>query len=244
LVSFLTNLNLGGNLRDAVDGEVLARLLADSNLRNLESLTLDETPFDDLAAAHLARTNWPAIKSLVLSPNDPHDSSTRTGLAAMTSAGLRTLAASPWFPRLEYLDLSGHNLGDEGATVLADAGLSRLQHLTMTMIGLTAAGLRPLTRAYSSQLRLVQLYGNPLGDEGARVVADAEWPLMAARDANGQVGLLMGGCDVGDEGARALLASTTIPVTIPDLFLGSCRASPEAVGSLAKKYSGATIRYG
>jgi uncharacterized protein (TIGR02996 family) len=244
VVASLTNLNLGGNLRRAADGEALAGLLAGSaHLGRLETLILDETPVNDRAADRLARASWPAMKSLILLPHDLQDSSAVTGLATMTSAGIRSLVASSWFGGLEDLDLSGHPIGDEGAALLADARLPRLRDLTLMTTGITAAGLRRLVDAYSSQLRLLQLYGNPLGDEGARILAAAEWPQMAARHPNAQIGLLMGGCDIGDAGAVALLASKTIPESIPELFLGSCLASAEMVAALAEKYRKATIRF-
>jgi uncharacterized protein (TIGR02996 family) len=245
VVAGLTNLNLGGNLRRAADGEALAGMLAGSpHLGRLECLILDETPVNGRAAGRLARASWSAMKSLTLWPHDLNDSSTPTGLATMTAAGLRPLSASPWFGRLEHLNLSGHPIGDEGAAILADARLSRLRDLTLMMAGLTAAGLGRLVGAYSGQLRLLQLYGHPLGDEGARVLAAAQWPRMAARHPDAQVGLLMGGCDIGDAGAAALLASETIPESIPELFLGRCLASPEMLAALAEKYRGATIRFG
>jgi uncharacterized protein (TIGR02996 family) len=245
VVAGLTNLNLGGNLRRAADGETLAGMLAgSSHLDRLECLILDGTPVNERAAGRLARARWPAMKSLTLLPHDLGDTPAPTGLATMTAAGLRPLAASPWFTRLEHLNLSGHPIGDAGAAILADSRLSHLRHLTLMMIGLTAAGLGHLVGAYSGQLRLLQLYGNPLGDEGARVLAAAEWPQMAARQPDAQVGLLLGGCDIGDAGAAALLASETIPESIPGLFLGRSLASPETLAALAEKYREATIRFG
>src|SRR4029077_5157662 len=115
------------------------------------------------AAGRLARASWPAMKSLTLLPHDLNDSSNPTGLATMTAAGLRPLAASPWFGRLEHLNLSGHPIGDDGAAILADARLPRLRDLTLLIIGLTAAGRDLLGGAYSGQLCRLQLYGNPLG---------------------------------------------------------------------------------
>jgi hypothetical protein len=244
-VAGVTSLSLGGNLHLAEEGEEFAGLLAASPyLGRLESLLLDATPGNNRAAGLLARANWPAMRSLTLLPNEENHPSSVTGLATMTAVGLQRLAASPWFGHLEHLNLSGHLIGDAGAAMLADAGLPRLRYLSLMSSGLTAAGLSRLVEAYSGQLRLLQLYGNPLGDKGARVIAAAEWPQMASRCQDVQVGLLMGGCDIGDAGAAALLASKTIPVSIPDLFLGDCRASIERLEALAEKYNAATIRFG
>jgi hypothetical protein len=245
VVAGLTILNLGGNFRRATDGEALAGMLAGSpHLSRLECLILDETPVNDRAAGRLAGASWPVMKTLILLPHDMNDSSTPTGLATMTAAGLRRLAASPWFGRLERLNLSGHLIGDEGAAILAEARLPHLRDLILMRTGLTAAGLGRLVSAYSSQLRLLQLYGNPLGDEGARVLAAAEWPRMAARQPDAQVGLLLGSCDIGDAGAAALLASKTIPESIPELFLGRCLVSPEMFAALSEKYRDARIPFG
>ncbi len=111
------------------------------------------------------------------------------------------------------------------------------------MTGLTATGLRRLVGVYSSQLRLLQLYGNSLGDEGARAIAAVEWPHMAVWRPDGQVGLLLGGCDIGETGAAALLASKTIPNSIPELFLGGSFASTETLAALTEKYQEATIHF-
>jgi uncharacterized protein (TIGR02996 family) len=245
VLAALTSLDLGGNLRPAAGGEALAAALARSpHLSQLETLVLDDTPVSDRAAGILAGANWPALKRLNLSPQDRIDATVPTDLATMTAVGLRALAGSTWFAGLEDVDLSGHPIGDEGAAILADACLPRLRFLELRMVGLTAAGLHRLVAEYSGQLRRLQVYGNPLGDEGANVLAAAEWPQMAARDSRNQVGLLLGGCEIGNAGAAALLASRTIPESIPELFLGRCPTSSEAVEALATKYPKATIRYG
>jgi uncharacterized protein (TIGR02996 family) len=220
VVAGLTNLGLGGNVRTATDGETLAAFLADSpHLARLEVLVLDETAITDRAAAHLARADWPALKALVLLPHELNDS-TPTGLPTMTAAGLESLTAARWFCGVEGLELSGHLLGDTGAHALAAARLPRLRRLTLMSVGLTAAGLRELIAVYAGQLEKLQLYGNPLGDAGADLVAAAAWPRMVPQSGRIDVGLFLGGCGIGDRGAKAVRESRTIPADIPTLFLG------------------------
>ncbi len=213
-----TDINLSGNLRRAADGETLAGLLA--HVPRLTSLVLGETPFNDRAAVRLSRAPWPALDALTIAPQPLDDATARSNLARMTAEGVRRLAGSPWFQNVSRLELSGHPMGDAGAAALADARLPRLTELTLMLSGITAAGLRRLTDAYSGQLSLLQLYGNPFGDAGARVIADAAWPRMATPGRGTQTGLLMGGCGIGPAGANAIRASEGISATIPELFLG------------------------
>lgn len=182
IVASLTNLNLGGNARSAVDGETLAGLLADSpNLARLESLVLDQTAITDQAAEQLVQANWPVLKSLILLPQQLHFLDENTGLPTITTAGLESLTQAPWSATLETLDLSGQPFGDFGARVLAAAHLPRLRDLTLMKTGLTAAGLRELLAAYSCRLHQLQLASNPLGDVGAKLIAAAAWPQMITR---------------------------------------------------------------
>jgi uncharacterized protein (TIGR02996 family) len=243
VVAAVTNLHLGGSANTAAGGEALAASLASSpHLRRLQHLTLDETAVTDRAAAQLARADWPGLTSLVLVPRDLNDSTASTGLPTMTTAGLESLTAARWFAAVEALDLSGHPLGDSGARVLALARLPRLRCLTLMMTGLTAVGLEELVEAYAGQLTQLQLYGNPLGDAGAELLANAAWPRMVW-EGNFDLGLFLGGCGIGDLGAKALLQSRTIPTDIPSLFLGRGAISYELIEALKAKYPRAKIQF-
>jgi uncharacterized protein (TIGR02996 family) len=75
-------------------------------------------------------------------------------LTRTTVAELAGVLASPYFPRLEALDLSDRRLGDDAATVLA-------------------------TRPSAAGLRTLRLRGCGITDVGACILADAafDWPL-------------------------------------------------------------------
>jgi hypothetical protein len=96
-----------------------------------------------------------------------------------------------------------------------------LRRLELAQTGLTPIGLRYLIEAYADQLESLQLYGNPLEDSGAELVAAAMWPRMIPRTGNSfEVGLFLGECGIGARGTKALRESKTIPSNIPTLFLG------------------------
>jgi uncharacterized protein (TIGR02996 family) len=245
ILNGVEHLGLGGNARTAAAGQVLASILAlSSRLEHLESLTLDETVITDQAAALLGQGSWSALRKLILVPHHRNDTTAQTGLPTMTVAGLEELADRWWFSRLEDLDLSGHALGDAGATALARARLTQLRRLHLMTTGLTAAGLRELVAAYADQLEHLQLYGNLLGDDGAAVLAAAAWPRMTATPEARHLerGLFLGECAIGDRGASAFLESTTIPVDIPTLFLGNVSVSPRLLAELKRKYPQAMIQ--
>jgi Ran GTPase-activating protein (RanGAP) involved in mRNA processing and transport len=167
-------------------------------------------------------------------------------------AGARALAR---LSSLVALDLGGNPLGDEGARALADGALGVLAQLELRRTQLTgralwalagapalgrlvalglgrnhidAGGVRALVRA-AAALAALDLYANPLGDDGAAALAAA--PLAALERLNltraglgddgaralarGQLPRLttleLGNNRIGDEGARALAASPRLP---------------------------------
>jgi uncharacterized protein (TIGR02996 family) len=244
VVSGVTTLVLGGNARTAADGEALASALAGSpHLRQLGALELDETAFADRAAERLAAADWPALARLRVLPHHWQHIDRPTGLPTLSPRGVEALCAARFAGVLESLDLGGHPFGDDGAEALARGNrLARLKWLDLMQVGLTAAGLRHLTAAYARQLEHLQLAYNPLGDDGAEVVAAAAWPRMAPVPGadNDELGLYFGRCGIGDRGATALLNSSTIPTDIPTLFLGRGPVSLQVEAALKRKYTKAT----
>ena len=101
------------------------------------------------------------------------------------------------------LDLEGQSLGDEGATLIADALRSNgtLTRLVLTDNGLTNAGAGELASALrtNSALTYLGLRDNEITDDGAEALA-------AALEANGTLRTLEVGYNaIGAAGAAALL---------------------------------------
>src|SRR5262249_8028996 len=81
-------------------------------------------------------------------------------------------------------------------------------------------------------------------DEPIHPVASS-WPRMISRPGKSifELGLLLGRCEIGDEGARALLESEMISADVPELFLGPSPASAGSIVALKAKYKRATVRF-
>lgn len=95
----------------------------------------------------------------------------------------RPLAASDKLRSLRRLDLAGNPLGDEGAETLARAELPALVELRLAGCGIGPRGARALASSpLAARLERLVLSGNPLGDDGARALADGDWPRLRALD--------------------------------------------------------------
>ncbi|WP_439627281.1 TIGR02996 domain-containing protein [Gemmata sp.] len=150
----------------------VARLVRSPHLGALAALDLGFNGLDDRAAAALARSSALVnLTDLALNDND-----------AITCAGVRELAASPFYAGLRALDLSGNAVGAAGAAAL------------------TAPAAFP-------HLRALRLRGNPLGDEGAEHLARS--PLLARVVARA-LALDLRDAEIGLAGAAALAGSPAV----------------------------------
>lgn len=140
-------------------------------------------------------------------PNLRHLAAHQVGLGPRGAAAIGSAFAASG---LVDLVLSMNDLGDEGAAALAPAlgGVVRLNlHHTRT----TAMGLRALS-AHFGLLRELHLRGNPLGPEGAAILASTPMPALRS--------LWLGGCGIEVAGAKALAASSNLAhLTFFDLDL-------------------------
>jgi uncharacterized protein (TIGR02996 family) len=112
-------------------------------------------------------------------------------------SAMQALASSPFLGKLRELDLRAGGVGDAGVEALA--GLSSLTLLDLNGTNnVSQRGVRALSS--SAQLTVLRLHGNPVGDQGARILAGSIH-LRALQE------LQLGNCGIGDEGGRALAES-------------------------------------
>jgi uncharacterized protein (TIGR02996 family) len=106
------------------------------------------------------------------------------------------------FPRLEALNLSCNQMGDEGFGYLLSRGrFPRLSRLSVESTELTGASVRALAGSpLFDRLTELQLTYNQIGDEGAAALAASPRTSRLRR-------LEINECNIGEEGAQALAAS-------------------------------------
>jgi arylsulfatase A len=157
--------------RFAITGRVLDLVSA---LPDLTDLSLEDTAFDDAAAARVAgleKLEWlnlfrtrigddglaalARLKSLKQLP---------IGGTRVTDAGLKHLAA---MTQLEYLGLRGNRITDAGIEQVA--GLAELQGLHLGETAVSAAGLKRL--AALERLEKLWLDGTAIGDEAIEALS-------------------------------------------------------------------------
>jgi uncharacterized protein (TIGR02996 family) len=117
---------------------------------------------------------------------------------ALGPAGAGALGQWPLLGRLDWLDLGQTALGDAGLAVLARSEfLGQLRRLDLDGCRLRGPGLVRLAAAGPARLERLLLWGNPLGDEGARALAGANpFPRLRALDLRGN--------QIGNAGAASL----------------------------------------
>jgi uncharacterized protein (TIGR02996 family) len=119
--------------------------------------------------------------------------------------GMRMLARSPFLGRLKGLNLYGNNLGDAGVTALATADwFPQLIFLNLSGNGVSVLGLSALANVPVGELRQLELGGNHITDEGARVLARS--PLLSRLHCLG-----LEGNQLMVEGCRELRSSPYLP---------------------------------
>jgi uncharacterized protein (TIGR02996 family) len=93
--------------------------------------------------------------------------------AAAKALDVAELAESPFFARVQRLDLSRSPIGNEGVRRLADSPYPcRATHLMLNHVGLTTSGLRTLIeRVPLARLIDMRIHGNSIGAAGARALS-------------------------------------------------------------------------
>jgi uncharacterized protein (TIGR02996 family) len=134
----------------------------------------------------VASFGWPSLSALI---DSPHAACLEALTVRPTEGdapdyvhyeGFSALGSAPHFGRLEVLDVSGHDSGDEGLIALAHGtGLPRLAELQLEANEITDAGLTALvTSPLWARLRRINLSLNQLSDASAEMLLAApESPL-------------------------------------------------------------------
>lgn len=105
---------------------------------------------------------------------------------------------------LERLRLDDNTLTSRGVQALAsDADLPKLSELGLAKCGLGAASVRRLVDGGLDAVTDLSLSDNPLGDEGAGLLAEGEWCSRLER-------LALARCGIGDAGVREIARSPSL----------------------------------
>ncbi len=214
LFTQLTHLDLSGNVLGAAGLQALA---ASPLCQSLTMLRLTNTQLQPTGLGALASS--PHFKRLVrLEVN---------GNPALGSAGLEALAASRTLGALTELNLSSTALGLTGTRALAASATLRPHFLELGNNHLDARALAPLANCdAASGLTHLDLWSNPLGDDGAKTLASSArlgrlrflglaatglsaWGVKDVASANhfgGLETLNLQGNGLGDEALQALAA--------------------------------------
>jgi hypothetical protein len=171
----------------------------------LAALDLSDSGLDSGAVNALASGSFPAFKSLDLGGN------------AFGAEGWQTLAAAPWFARLERFGAGGCGLGDAGAHALASRGPLALRELDLRGNEITDAGVIALARSGAfGKLTALRLGHNPFELSGVSALAAADLPALEELD--------LSRVRVGRAGALALAASPHLKklrrLVVTDEFVG------------------------
>lgn len=185
-------------------------------------------------ASHLA--NATALRTLrIRGLSGIHHTWEQPGLQA---AGMRALVAA--LPdSLEVLEISGHNIGDEGATLLAEAlnrrPARRLTELNLALNSINDAGAAALAGALQSPLARLTLDHNWIGASGAEALA------KALRDDGSIRHISLASNDVGERGGAALATALRSNRALESLNLyANSIGTPGAVAFAATLAGGAS----
>ncbi|MGD9904452.1 MAG: protein kinase [Vicinamibacterales bacterium] len=213
VLSALQTLDLRDNALGADGASAVALSRCLSELRELE-IGGNDLGAAGAAALALAR-NFPELSRLGLSRNrlgveglELLAGAPRFGalvdldLAAngVGPRGMLVLAAAPLVRRVRHLDVADNDLGDAGLAAMVGAPyLSALRTAALGRNGLTATGLALLSGA-PAELERLDLTGNPLGDDGAGVLAHL-LPRLPVRS------LGLADCGMSGRGLATILAA-------------------------------------
>lgn len=145
-----------------LEDRAAAVLCASPSLLNIRYVSLMANRLTDACLEALCEESaWESLHGLELGYNQ-------------LGGGVAVLARASWAGELRELGLGGcHGVGDFFAEAYARSDVFvRLERLDLSATGLSVSGLEELTRARRvKSLRVLGLGYNPLGDEGAAIIA-------------------------------------------------------------------------
>jgi hypothetical protein len=246
----LSALDVGHNWR--LGSPALQILAGSENFAELTALDLTSVRVgytgvhDLLTSPNLARLSALYLHQSDLNPTDLRILAASPRVAGLTALGLGAAPLGDGFApllralatgRLTELSLPGAALGPASVRALADwPGLGRLTTLDLSACGLDAARLGVLLASpHWGRLTVLRLANNPLGDAGARLLAEAARALGRLRC------LELNNCGLGEEGVRALAHGPALR-RLERLVLGEYRYGEGLLRAVAESSALARLR--
>lgn len=209
--------------RAVVTNEVATALAAATHLTRLREVVFDHGGISDAGAAALAHakhlSGLRVLRLRLLNAGgyvtDPH----------LSSAGVRTLAASPYLTNLTTFDVGNHRFTDDAVrAVLTSPAFAKLETVSFTGSALTPRAFE--VAPGPARLRDVDLSQCVIGDAGAAALAKLPQFSQVAR-------LNLRACEVGGKGIAAL-AKAPLAKTVRELDLADNPVRDAGVDELAR----------
>lgn len=151
--------------------------------------------------------------------------SLRLGYNGLSAANLLALLAGGAMDGVEWLELSGNTIGDDGVRLLASSRIGQLRRLYLDRCAISDTGLVQLLAApCAARLEELSLEDNPIGRAGVEALA-AVAPARLRR-------LNLNNTGVGPIGAR-ILARSRLAASLHDLHLNATHLGDRGVCALA-----------
>ena len=161
----------------------------------LENLGLESTGITGEGIQSLvSKSNWPHLKRLDVSDNEIGDEGLEILVCGkwnlleylsirrldITNKGIEALTKKPEWPNLRKLDASNNKIQDEGLEILTCGKWPLLEHIVLRSLDISSQGIQILigSRANWSNLKKLEVAGNPIGNKGIEILVSSDWPLL------------------------------------------------------------------
>ncbi len=161
----------------------------------------------------------------------------------LSSQGIKNVNINTFIPliskitnTLTSLVLSFNNIGDEGASALANNLPNTLQDLYLSSNNIGYEGASALANKLPNTLTYLYLSSNNIGDEGASALANKLPNTLQA--------LYLSSNNIGDEGAEAIISNLSRLTSLSELYLKYNNISKPIINKLKEYLDGrANINY-
>lgn len=145
---------------------VSAAMTADlAQLRNLTSLTLQDTGLTAAAMLKLTCAEWPGLQRLDLSDN------------TMGAASMHSLSKAH-MPAIQDVKLARAKLTEEGAHSLSQTSWPVLRNLNLSHNEMSSTAVKHIASGVWPQMKDLSVVGNPFGHDGIQHLTKGKWPLL------------------------------------------------------------------